>query len=226
MRNRTGNIIKPIKRDYASELTYADLVKMGVTAVDPVNARVFGDKGELRPVINNKGYFMINLYELDSSGNRIKIAIRRQFKGCKHISDSWCYKMRTVGLHRLIWAWTYGKVEAGYVVDHINNKHDTLEDYTITNLQLLTPAENLYKEYDKTEPTIYKPARNKGIEYYQEKLENYTKLYEQAKKNHNAEEAHRLRSNIANNRAKLNYLIKQNKEAYNKAYEKVNEIIK
>ena len=196
------------RREYASEITRAELIKMGVTAVDAVNARVFGLKGELRPMINNKGYFMINLYDLDKDGNRIKIAIKRKYKGVEGITNTWCYKMRPIGLHRLIWAWEYGIVESGYVVDHKNNKHESLEDYNIDNLQLLTPAENLAKENKNIEPTIQKPARNKGIEYYQRKLEDYIKQYEQAKKDHNADLAHKLRSNVANNRAKVNYFLK------------------
>lgn len=44
--------------------------------------------------------------------------------------------------HRMKWAWFYGEVEEGYVVDHINeDKHDN----RLENLQLLTPAQNLEK---------------------------------------------------------------------------------
>lgn len=195
------------RKEYASELTKEELVKMGVVAVDPIEARVFGTNGELRPVKTSAGYLMVNLYEVDNNGNRIKIAIKRQYKGCKKISNTWCYKMRLVGLHRLIWAWEYGKVEAGYVIDHINNKHLELEDYTISNLQKITQYENLHKD-SKYDPRVLKPAKNRGVDYYQAKLEYYSKLYEQAKKDHNALMAHRYRSNMAHNRAKINYFRK------------------
>ena len=41
---------------------------------------------------------------------------------------------RTIGLHRAIYAWYNNEVPDGYVVDHINNKHSDIEDYTLENL--------------------------------------------------------------------------------------------
>ena len=43
---------------------------------------------------------MLNIYELDEDGNKIKMPVKRKFKGCKNYSDTYTYKIRVVGLHR------------------------------------------------------------------------------------------------------------------------------
>ena len=192
---------------YASELTKDELIKSGIWAVDLENCRVYGRNKELTPVINRQGYLMINIYDLDENGNKIKLPIKRQYKGCKKPTYTYIYKTRLVSLNRLLWAWTYGKVKAGYVIDHINNKHENLEDYRLENLQEITPAENLAKERKESDFMI-KPGKNKTIDHYLIKLYDFTKLYEQAKKDHDAEKAHRLRSNISQTRARIRWIQK------------------
>ena len=155
---------------------------------------------------------MIPLYELDEDGNKIKIPMKRQFKGCKKESNTYVYKMRTLGLHRVMWAWFNNSVPSGYVVDHINNKHDTLEDYQLSNLQLLTPAENLAKERGKSNKQM-KCSLKRPLSWYEERLTMYLAQYEEAKKNHEANEAHRLRTNIANIKAKIRYYLAHKDEA-------------
>ena len=110
-----------------------------------------------------------------------------------------------VSLSRLVWAWKYGKVKAGYMIDHINNKHENLEDYKLENLQEITPAQNLAKERKKSDFMV-KPAKHKTIEDYSFELDYYTMLYEQAKKDHDADKAHSLRSNISQIRAKIRWI--------------------
>ena len=164
-----------MRRDYASELTKEELIKAGVWAVDLENCRVYGRNKELTPVINRQGYLIINTYDLDENGERIKIALKRQFKGCKKPTETYIYKTRQISLNRLLWAWKYGKVKAGYVIDHINNKHENLEDYRLENLQEITPAQNLAKERKESDFMV-KPAKNKTIEDYSAELYYYIKL--------------------------------------------------
>lgn len=191
-----------MRKEYASELTKEELIQSGVVAVDLENCRVFGARGELTPTINAQGYLMISLYALDENGNKIKIPYRRLFKGRKNYVNTYVYKARLLSLNRLLWAWKYGKVRAGYVIDHKNNKHEELEDYRLDNLQEITPAENIAKERKKSEFTL-KPAKKKSIEYYEKKLEYYLVKYEAAKKAHDSDLAHKLRSNISQQRAKI-----------------------
>ena len=196
-----------MRRDYASELTKEELIKSGVNAVDLENCRVYGRNKELTPVINQQGYLMIALYDLDEKGNRIKLPVKRQFKGRKKLTDTYVYKTRLVSLNRLLWTWKYGKVKAGFVIDHRNNKHENLEDYRLENLQEITPAENLAKERKESDFMV-KPAKHKTIEEYSTELYYYTRLYEKAKKEHNADKAHSLRSNISQIRAKIRWIQK------------------
>lgn len=153
---------------------------------------------------------MIQFYDLDEDGNKIKAPVKRQFKGCKKVSETYVYKVRTLGLHRVMWAWFNGEVPTGYVVDHINNKHEVLEDYRLENLQLLTPGENLAKERNcniRQMPCSLK----RSLEWYENRLNMYLEQYDEAKKNRDANTAHRLRANISNIKAKIRYYL-ANKE--------------
>lgn len=49
---------------------------------------------------------------------------------------------KAVRIHRLVWIAKHGVIPEGYIVDHINNDK---EDNRISNLQLLTSAENSTK---------------------------------------------------------------------------------
>lgn len=196
-----------MRKEYASELTKDFLIKAGVVTVDLENCRVFGEQSEFIPFINKQDYLMISLYDLDENGNRIKIPIKRKFKGCKKLTNTYIYKNRVISLNRLLWAWKYGSVPTGYVIDHINNKHAELEDYKLNNLQCITPAQNIAKERPES-TTICRPAYGISKEVYEQRLEYYLAEYEKAKKEHNAEAAHRLRSNIAAQKARIRYILK------------------
>ena len=203
------------RKKYASRLTKDELIKGGISLVTE-DGYVFRGEEQLRPSISAGGYFAFPLYELDENGNKIKNPITRQFKGCKKPTDTYTYKLRSIGLHRLMWAWFHGEVPEGYVVDHISNKHETQEDYHLSNLQLLTPSENLAKERNSWHIKELKCKLNKPRGFYEDKLAKYEALYEEAKTNHNAKEVHKLRSNIANTRARLRY--------YDNHIDEVNEI--
>ena len=182
---------------YARKLTKEELMENGITEVT-TDGHVFKGEYEEIPNVNNSGYFVHDVYDADENGKRIKIAKKSSAFG-------YTYKLRSLGLHRLMWAWHYGEVPEGMVVDHINNRHDTLEDYDLSNLQLLTPAENLAKDRDNWHKSEIKCNLSKPRSFYEQKLEGYTLAYEQAKKDHDAEGAHKLRSNISQTRARLRY---------------------
>lgn len=191
------------RKNYASKLTKDELIKSGITLVTEDGYVFKGDK-QITPSIDLSGYFVFAIYELDENGEKIKKPIKRQFKGCKKISDTYVYVMRTVGLHRIMWAWFHDEVPEGYVVDHINNKHEEQEDYRLENLQLLTPAQNLNKERGESTKQL-KCKLNKPLSFYECKLDSYLAKYNEAKKNHDAELAHKLRSNIADAKARIRY---------------------
>lgn len=193
---------------YARKLTKSELLENGITNVTP-DARVFKDGEEVTPTITKQGYFMHALYELDENGERVVIPNEKSLFG-------YVYKTRSVGLHRLMWAWFNGEVPDGMVVDHINNKHRNIEDYYLENLQCITPAQNLAK--DRKDAAAWHQSEikcklNKPRSFYQDKLEGYILAYEQAKKDHDAEAAHKLRANIAQTRARLRYYDKHIVEA-------------
>ena len=191
------------RKNYASKLTKDELIKNGITLVTEDGYVFKGDK-QITPSINLCGYFVVTLYELDENGEKIKKPIKRQFKGCKKISDTYVYVTRTVGLHRIMWAWFHDEVPEGYVVDHINNKHDAQEDYRLENLQLLTPVQNLTKERIESTKQL-KCKLNKPLSFYECKINSYLEKYNEAKKNHDVELAHKLRANIFQTRARIRY---------------------
>lgn len=192
-----------MRKNYASRLTKDMLVKGGITCITN-DGRVYKGEKEVTLSVTSYGYLAFNIYEVDEAGNKIKVPITRFYKGRKKPTNTYNYKTMLVGLHRAMWAWFYDEVPAGYVVDHINNQHTELEDYTLDNLQLLTQAQNVGKEKGESTRTL-KCKLNKPLSFYEDKLSYYLRLYEQAKKEHNAKEVRRLRANIANTKAKIRY---------------------
>lgn len=199
---------------YARRLTKEDLINSGITLVTE-DGHVFKDEKEVIPNINQNGYFMHFIYELDDLGNRIQVPSEKSVFG-------YVYKMRSIGLHRLMWAWFHDEVPAGFVVDHINNEHKTLEDYHLSNLQLLTPGQNIAKERNSAAWLRYElPCKlNKPRSFYEDKLNMYVADYEKAKADGDAELAHKRRSNISQYKARLRYydthIAEFQKEAENK----------
>ena len=196
---------------YAKNLTKADLIAEGITEITK-EGRIFkGDKEIFPHWIPNKStgdYLGISILERDSEGHLIKGKDRVYKYTCKDGTVSeytgWTGKLRTIGLHRAMWAWFYNEVPEGMVVDHINNKHSQIEDYYLDNLQLLTPKQNLAKERICNVKEI--PCKlDRPRSYYEDKLAKYEALYEEAKKNHDKEAAHKQRANIAQTRARLRY---------------------
>ena len=196
---------------YAKRLTKEDLMSGGITNITE-DCKIYGSQGEL-PVhqSHKQGYIILTIYECDENGNKIKVQVKRTLKGCKNPSDTYVYKTRSIGLHRAMWAWFHNEVPEGMVVDHINNKHTNIEDYYLSNLQLLTPQENITKERE-CNTRMLKCKLDRPRSYYEEKLKRYEELYEEAKEAKDADKAHTLRGNIAQCRARLRYWDTNRKE--------------
>jgi hypothetical protein len=179
---------------YARKLTKEELMEQGISEVTKTG-KVFKNGVEVKPQRTGQGYLMFYIYELDENGNRIKMPC----------PSGYYYKQRTIGLHRIMWAWYFGEVPEGMIVDHINNRHECIEDYYLDNLQLLTSRENVIKERDNCNIKELKCNLSKPRSFYEDKLAYYTEKYEEAKKNHDAKAAHKYRCNLSQVRARIRY---------------------
>ena len=199
------------RKDYASRLTKEVLVANGIELITD-DGTVIKNGKQIFPKQNKKGYLVLHLYEVDGDGNKIKVPIIRKYKQCKKPSNTYQYKIRTVGLHRAMWAWHYGIVEEGYVVDHKNNKHNSIEDYKISNLQLISQRENTTKDREASTKEL-KCKLDRPLSYYEDKLAYYEDLYKKAIKEHNQEEARKQRANTFGQRARIRYWLSHKEEA-------------
>lgn len=204
------NIMKN-RKTYASRLTKEMLVANGIELITEDGIVVKNGK-QFIPTQNKQGYLMLNIYELDEDGNKIKIPITYSRNGCKKPINTYKYKIMTVGLHRAMWAWLYGVVEEGYIVDHKNNKHTSIEDYHISNLQLISQRENTTKDRETSNVEL-KCKLDRPLSYYEDKLAYYEDLYQKAVKEDNQEEAHKQRCNIFGQRARIRYWLSHKEEA-------------
>ena len=199
------------RKTYASKLTKEMLVANDIELITEDGVVIKNGK-QIFPKKNKQGYLILHLYEVDEDGNKIKIPITRIFKRCKKPTNTYKYKIMTVGLHRAMWAWLYGVVEEGCVVDHKNNRHTSIEDYNINNLQILSQRENVTKDREASTYEI-KCKLDRPLSYYEDKLAYYEDLYQKAVKEGNQEEAHKQRVNTYNQRAKIRYWLSHKEEA-------------
>ena len=199
------------RKTYASRLTKEMLIKSGIELITEDGIVIKNGK-QFFPVQNKQGYLILHLYEVDEDGNKIKIPTTKICKGCKKPSNTYNYKLRAVGLHRAMWAWLYGVVEEGYVIDHKNNKHTNIEDYNINNLQLISQRENIIKDR-KASIVEFKCKLDRPLSYYEDKLTYYEDLYKKAIKEGNQEEAHKQRANIFGQKARIRYWLSHKEEA-------------
>ena len=199
------------RRTYARKLTKEMLMASGIELITEDGIVIRNGKQAIL-FKDKKGYLRLNIYDFDEDGNKIKVPIIRTFKGCKKPINTYKYKAMTVGLHRAMWAWIYGVVEEGWVIDHRNNKHTSIEDYNINNLQIISPRENLTK--DRKASTKERKCRlDKPISYYEDKLAYYEDLYQKAIKEHNKKEAHKQSTNIYHQKASIRYWLSHKAEA-------------
>lgn len=199
------------RKTYASRLTKEMLVANGIELITE-DGTVIKNGKQVIPTPNNQGYLMLYLYELDKDGNKIKIPMTRTFRGCKKPTNTYVYKAMTVGLHRAMWAWFYGVVEEGWIIDHKSNKHTSIEDYHISNLQLISPRENVTKDREASIREL-KCKLDRPLSYYEDKLAYYEDLCQKAVKEGNQEEAHKQRGNTYTQRAKIRYWLSHKEEA-------------
>lgn len=212
---------------YAKRLTKERLMMEGFTEITK-EGRLFKGEREVFPNWNGKEgnpnrYLCIIVSQRDSEGHLVKgrdrIYTYTRKDGSISECTSWQAKQETFGLHRVMWAWHYGEVPEGMVVDHVNNKHSRIEDYHLDNLQLLTPRENVIKERICNVTEI--PCKlDRPRTYYEEKLAKYEALYEEAKANKDADRAHHLRSNISQTKSRLRYYDAHKEEATSLVAEK------
>ena len=164
---------------YAKKLTKDDLIKMGIKDIyfNPYDLQYHvinkNDK-EIPLYRNNQRYLCFNVYDLDDQGQHIKVPIERVFKGCTKVSNTYIYKIKSITLHRGIYAWFKGDIPEGKVVDHINNQHETHYDNRPENLQLLTPSENLAKERGNYRASDLKELRKTIREAHEAYTKNKT----------------------------------------------------
>ena len=199
------------RKTYASRLTKEMLTANGIELITEDGIVIRNGK-QIFPKQNKQGYLMLNLYEVDEDGHKIKVPTTRIFKGCKKPINTYKYKIMTVGLHRAMWAWLYGVVEEGCVVDHKNNKHTSIEDYRISNLQIISQRENVTKDREASTKEL-KCKLDRPLSHYEDKLAYYEDLYQKAIKEGNQEEIHRQRDNTYGQRARIRYWLSHKEEA-------------
>ena len=200
------------RKTFASRLTKEMLIKSGIELITE-DGTVIRHGKQVIPIQDKKyGYLKIYIYELDEDGNKIKVPTTRIRKGCKKPSNTYNYKVRTIGLHRAMWAWLYGVVEEGFVIDHKSNKHTSIEDYHISNLQIISQRENAIKN-PRTSFREVKCRLDKPISYYEDKLTYYEDLYKKAMKNGDKKEIRRQANNTCNQRARIRYWLSHKAEA-------------
>lgn len=193
-----------MRKNYASRLTKEMLIANGIELITE-DGCVFKNGKQYFPTVSKQGYLILSLYDLDENGNKIKVPSKKRWGNSEKIYDTYNYKAMIVGLHRAMWAWIHGEVPEGYVVDHINNKHECIEDYHLSNLQLLTQAENVAKERPESNKRELYCNLAKPLSFYENKLMRYLLKYDEAKQNHDTDLAHKLRSNISNTKARIRY---------------------
>ena len=199
------------RKTYASKLTKEMLVANGIELITE-DGTVIRNGKQIFPKQNKQGYLMLHLYEVDEDGNKTKIPVTKICKGCKKPTNTYVYKIMSVGLHRAMWAWLYGVVEEGCVIDHKNNKHNSIEDYHISNLQLISQRENTIKDREASTKE-FKCRLDKPLSYYEDKLAYYEDLYKKALKEGNQEEIRRQRANTFGQRARIRYWLSHKEEA-------------
>lgn len=200
------------RKTFASRLTKEMLIANGIELITEDGTVIRNGKKFIPRQDKKSGYLMLTLYDFDEYGNKIKIPITRKFKKCKKLSHTYNYKTIVVGLHRAMWAWIHGVVEEGFVIDHVSNKHDSIEDYHISNLQILSQRENSIKN-PRSSFRELKCKLNKPLSHYEDKLDYYEDLYKKAVKEHNQKEIKKQVQNINNQRAKIRYWLSHIAEA-------------
>lgn len=167
-------------KNYAKELTYEYLKNHGINIrfdLDDIPHPYYYNT-ELSCKLDPKsGYYKFLIFSLDKDGNRIKVYPNPGTKKAK-VPGWYNYQRETIVLSRAVYAWVYGKVDDGMVVDHINNKHNELVDYKIDNLQLLSVSDNVTKKTNKNTKQIKLKKKTYTIDELNLKLDELEAEYQ------------------------------------------------
>ena len=140
---------------YAKKLTKEQLINLGIYSISEDGKEIIYKS----PTLNTTRI----IKQLEHADGYLRISFNR---------------LKSMGVHRVVYAWFHGEVPEGMVVDHID---DDKKNNNIKNLQLLTPHENLCKGTKKCTKAT-KCKMTKPREYYEEKVKYYFDLYEKIKK--------------------------------------------
>ena len=189
--------------EYSEELTKKYLEQLGIVGMTGDGSTILKIHKKTGKLLflqtkgrNSSGYLIVQMYDPD---------LRKLTPLKERNTSTGCF---VLPLHRIVYAWFYGKASAGMVIDHIDNNKD---NNLFTNLREITPQENLTRDTSKNTKLV-KCRLDKPLSYYEEKLAAYERLYEDAKLNKDANEAHKQRANIANCRARIRYYKKMKGE--------------
>ena len=120
-------------------LTKDDLIRSGIKEITPDCKVIFEDGRVLEKEEdfqrNKKGYLYFLVDELGPNG----LSINKYY----NVIDKY---YRPIYLHRAMFAWFRGEVPENKVVDHRDNRHTTLYDNRLGNLQVMTYDANLKKD--------------------------------------------------------------------------------
>lgn len=175
--------MKP-RKPYAREITKEYLKSLGVEHVSEDGSTIIVNGKEKNTYNNYSGnrlYKQVRLYDHDI---RFEIPVKERNCGTGTFY---------LGVHVLNYVWNKGDKPQGMVIDHIDN--NPLNNH-ISNLQCITPRENVNKDKDRPPRVVHMP-KYITLEEIERKLEGWTEFYEQAKKDHDAYAAHRGRCNIS-----------------------------
>lgn len=177
-----------MRQTYATHLTRDYLEFLGITEVTE-DGRIFTKNGEVTPYPRKDGYTQIVLY---SPTLRQTIAPEERTNTSGQIS---------LCTHRVVYVW-FNRIQPDGMIIHHKDKNRA--NNCISNLELETPKNNIWM--DRVHDIREIPCKlNRLRSYYEEKLAKYEVLYATAKENHNANEAHKQRANIAQTKARLRY---------------------
>lgn len=152
---------------YIRKLTKEELIKGGIKEITEDCKVIYEDGRVLEKEEdfqrNKKGYFYFLIDETDPY-----VLFARKY----NVSQD---KNRIIYLHRAMYAWFRNEVPENRVVDHKDNRHKTLYDNRLDNLQVMTDDANLKKDAQ------YKCDLNKPLEEYERMLAYYTNNYNATK---------------------------------------------
>lgn len=177
---------------YAKKLTKEQLINLGIYSISEDGKEIIYKS----PTLNTTRI----IKQLEHADGYLRISFNR---------------LKSMGVHRVVYAWFHGEVPEGMVVDHID---DNKKNNNIKNLQLLTPHENLCKGTKKC-TKAKKCKMNKPREFYEEKVNYYFDLYEKFKKNGERQKAHDINGLLNMARARLRYWDLHKDEYENFIYE-------